>query len=147
MSRRPDGGALRRGPNPRVALLIGALLVGVLLFGLWPGGTGLRGALSFLGGAALAGGLMFGGIAAVALFSSVPNGMSLLVALLTYVTTVGVFAAVLAAADPDVLDPVAFAAGLLLLGAAATTWQWRRSQIAPETGAEPPSSRAGGPRG
>lgn len=128
-------------------LLIGAVVLGALLFGVWPAGHGARASVSFLAGAALAGALMFGGIAAVAMFAGVPNGLSLLIALLTYVTTVGVFAAVLAAADPDVLDPAAFAAGLLVLGAAATTWQWRRSRVGPDAPSQSPPTRAGGPRG
>jgi len=139
------GGDARRA-NPRVLLLIGAIIVGTALFG-GPGGSGLHGALSFLAGAGLAGLLMFGGIAAVALFASVPNGLSLMIALLTYVTTVGAFAAVLAVADPDVLDPAAFAAGLLVLGAAATTWQWRRSAVRPDGPRSAPSSGTGGPHG
>lgn len=119
-----------RSINPRVALLAGLVVVGSLAFGLWPEGNGVRATVSFLGGATLAGTLLFGGIAAVALFASVANGLSLIVALMTYTTTVAAFAAVLAASDPDVVDGPAFAVGLLLLGGAATYRQWRLSQKA-----------------
>jgi hypothetical protein len=123
--------------NPRVLALVAALLIGALAFGFWPQGHGLRAAVSFLGGAAGAGLLLFGGIAAVQLFASVPNGLSLMIALTTYLTTVGLFAAVLAAADPDVVDGAGVGGGLLVMAVASTVWQWRLSRV--------PSDRAAGP--
>jgi hypothetical protein len=137
-------------------LLAGALVLGTLVFAAAPGGHGARSAASFLAGAGLAGALLFGGIAAVALFAGEAGGLSLVVALTTYATTVGVFAAVLAVADPDVLDPAAFAVGLLVLGAAAVTWQWGRYRAALAEASRPrpaprrpesPQPRDGGPHG
>ncbi|MCU1690457.1 MAG: hypothetical protein JWN61_1795 [Pseudonocardiales bacterium] len=124
----------RPGPRLTAAVLL-ALVVGAALFAVL-GDAGLRASASYLVAAILAGGLLFGGIAAVRLFSSEAPGLSLLIAMMTYLTTVAVFGAVLALASPDVIDGPGFAAGLVLMVVASTIQQWRVNRVPP--GAHPP---------
>jgi hypothetical protein len=124
----------RPGARLTVAVLV-ALVVGAALF--WQlSDAGLRASASYLCAAIVAGALLFGGIAAVRLFSSEAPGLSLLIAMMTYLTTVAVFGAVLALASPDVIDGPGFAAGLVLMVVASTIQQWRVNRVPP--GEHPP---------
>ncbi len=75
--------------------------------------AGSRAALSFLAGLAAAGGVLGGGVAAVRWSGRAAPALGMAVAMLTYVTTMVIFAAVLAVASPRVIDPWGFAAGLV----------------------------------
>jgi hypothetical protein len=124
--------------RPGAALLIGtlaALVLGAIAFALLSD-AGLRAAASYLGAAALAGALLYGGIAAVQLFAAEAPGLSWLIAMITYLTTVAVFGAILGLGSPDVIDGLGFAAGLVLMVVASTIQQWRVNRVPP--GPHPP---------
>jgi hypothetical protein len=108
--------------------VMGALVLGALGFGLLSG-EGWRAPISYLAAAGISGALLFGGIAAVRLFATEAPGLSLVIAMTTYLTTIGVFGAVLAAARPDVLYGPGFAAGLILMVVASTIQQWRVNRV------------------
>jgi hypothetical protein len=130
--------ALPRLTRPGAALLIGtlaALVLGAIAFALLSD-AGLRAAASYLGAAALAGALLYGGIAAVQLFAAEAPGLSWLIAMITYLTTVAVFGAILGLGSPDVIDGLGFAAGLVLMVVASTIQQWRVNRVPP--GPHPP---------
>lgn len=124
------------GPGRVLLIATGAALVlGALAFGLLSD-AGVRASLSYLSAALLAGALLFGGIAAVQLFATEAPGLSLLIAMLTYLTTVAVFGAILVSASPRVLDGQGFAAGLVLMVVTSTVAQWRVNRVPP--GPHPP---------
>jgi hypothetical protein len=132
---RPVGRALMW--SVAVALVLGALGFGLL------SGQGWRAPSSYLAAAAVSGALLFGGIAAVRLSATEAPGLSLVIAMTTYLTTIGVFGAVLAAAQPDVLYGPGFAAGLILMVVASTIQQWRVNRVPPYEG--PPNAPLVGP--
>lgn len=130
-------------PPPSVSRLGGPLLIGTLAalvlgsvgFALLSD-AGLRASVSYLSAALLAGALLYGGIAAVQLFATEAPGLSLLIAMTTYLTTVAIFGAILASASPEVLDGPGFAAGLVLMVVTSTIQQWRVNRVPP--GPHPP---------
>jgi ATP synthase protein I len=83
------------------------------------GFAGPRAALSYAAGLLLAGAACTGGIAAVRWADRITPALTMVVALMTYAMIVVVLAAVLAAADPEIIDVTAFAVGLVV---AALVW-------------------------
>ena len=111
----------------RVWALIASCAVIAALFGVFSDAH-WRASASFLGALVLGGTLLIGGTIVVHWFADAAPSLSIVIALMTYLTTIAVFAAVLAAADPDVLDGPGFAAGLVVIVVAATIRQWRIAQ-------------------
>lgn len=127
--------ALTRPGRALLVATLAALVLGALAFGLLSD-AGARASLSYLSAAVLSGALLFGGIAGVQLFATAAPGLSLLIAMMTYLTTVAVFGAILASASPAVLDGPGFAAGLVLMVVVSTIQQWRVNRVPP--GPHPP---------
>lgn len=87
--------------------------------------AGLRAGLSFLGGLVLAWVLLSGGVVAVRWAGNAVPALSIVVALMTYTTTVVLFGAVLAAASPRVLYAWGFAVGLVVAVVLGASEQWQ----------------------
>lgn len=87
-------------------------VLGALMYGVLSARAG-RAGLSFLGGVLVAGAAFTAGIAAIRWAGRVSPVLMMLVGMLTYLTIVVALAAVLASADPDVVDAPAFALGLV----------------------------------
>lgn len=94
-------------------VLIAAAVVGTAGFTLLSG-TGLRSGLSFLGGLGLAGGVFAVGQFNLRLANQISPGLTLAVAMFSYLSTVIVLGLVLAASRPTAVDPVAIAVGLVV---------------------------------
>ena len=93
-------------------LLIVAAVVGTIGFTVL--GSGLRSGLSFLGGLVLAGGVFAVGQFNLRLANQISPGLTLAVAMFSYLLTVVGLGIVLAASRPTVIDPVAIAVGLVI---------------------------------
>jgi hypothetical protein len=106
----------RRSARPGRAiglLLVVATVVGTLGFtALW--GSGLRSGLSFLGGVVLAGGVFAVGQFNLRLANQISPGLTLAVAMFSYLITVVGLGIVLEASRPTVVDPVAIGVGLVV---------------------------------
>jgi hypothetical protein len=94
-------------------LLIVAAVVGTVAFTVL-GASGLRSGSSFLGGFALAGGVFAVGQFNLRLANQISPGLTLAVAMFSYLITVVGLGIVLAASRPTVIDPVAIAVGLMV---------------------------------
>jgi len=81
--------------------------------------SGPRGALSYLAAELLAAAVFTVSIGAVRWAATMSPAASLVVALMTYVTVIALFAALLARLSPSFVDTPAFAAGLI---AAVVVW-------------------------
>lgn len=104
-------------------------VLGALTYGLLAARAG-RAGLSFLSGVLAAGAAFTLGIAAIRWAGRVSPALMMLVGMLTYLTIVVAFAAVLANADPHVVDRPAFALGLVGAAAVWIVEQWRASRPA-----------------
>jgi hypothetical protein len=94
-------------------LLFAAALVGTLGFTVL-GGSGLRSGSSFLGGILLAGGVFAVGQFNLRLANQISPGLTLAVAMFSYLITVVGLGIVLEASRPTVVDPVAIGVGLVV---------------------------------
>ena len=97
--------------NLRWRALAGAAVLGLLGFSL-VSATGLRAGLSFVGGLALVAGCFEFGAFNIRFVGRHAPELTLVVALLSYLTTAVALGLVLAAASPRVVDGPAVAAGL-----------------------------------
>lgn len=122
-------GAPPRPASRRLLVLSGAAaLVAALLFWVFSD-AGWRAAISFLAAAAGGGLLAIGGAAVVSMFSMAMPRMSLLIAMTIHLTTVAIFAAVLFAGDPEVIDATAFASGLVLAVICSVAIHWQTLSV------------------
>lgn len=94
-------------------LLVVAAVVGTVGFTVLSG-SGLRSGLSFLGGLVLAGGVFAVGQFNLRLANQISPGLTLAVAMFSYLITVVGLGLVLAASRPTVVDPLAIAVGLVV---------------------------------
>jgi hypothetical protein len=94
-------------------LLLVAAVVGTIGFTVLSG-AGLRAGLSFLGGLVLAGGVFAVGQFNLRLANQISPGLTLAVAMFSYLITVVGLGIVLEASRPTVIDPVAVAVGLVV---------------------------------
>lgn len=94
-------------------ILVAAAVVGTAGFTLFSG-TGLRSGLSFLGGLVLAGGVFAVGQFNLRLANAISPGLTLAVAVFSYLITVIGLGVVLAASRTAEVDPVAIAVGLVI---------------------------------
>lgn len=94
-------------------LLLVAAVVGTVAFTVLSG-SGLRAGLSFLGGVVLAGGVFAVGQFNLRLANQISPGLTLAVAMFSYVLTVVGLGIVLEASRPTVIDPVAIGVGLVV---------------------------------
>jgi hypothetical protein len=91
-------------------LLLIVTVLGTVAFAVF--GDGLRSGGSFLGGVVLAGGVFAAGQFNLRMANQISPGLTLAVAMFSYLLTVGGLEVVLAASRPTVIDPVAIAVGL-----------------------------------
>ena len=101
----------RGGKGMRWLVLAAAAAVGLLGFGI-ASAAGLRAGLSFVGGLALAAGSFEFGAFNIRFVGRHAPGLTLAVALLSYLTTAVALGLVLAASSPRVVDGPAIATGL-----------------------------------